>query len=111
MASTLIAIIHTRLELLSTDLQDAKAQVISLLVLTLAAVFLIGVGLVLATIFLVVAFWETDRLLVLGSLAGFYLVAGLVVAAVAMHRARSKPKPFATSLSELRKDRQLISRP
>jgi len=39
---------------------------LSLLVLTLAALFCLGVGVVLATILLVVTFWDTHRLLVLG---------------------------------------------
>jgi uncharacterized membrane protein YqjE len=109
-ASTLVAIIYTRLELLSTDLEDAQAQLLSLLVLALSALFFIGVGVVLVTILLVVAFWDTDRLLVLGSLAGFFLVAGLTAGAVATHKARSTPRPFAASLAELYKDRQPVSR-
>jgi uncharacterized membrane protein YqjE len=59
----------------------------------------------------VVAFWNTDRLLVLGLLAGFFLAVGLAAGAVAMHKARTKPRPFAASLQELYKDRtQLVSR-
>jgi uncharacterized membrane protein YqjE len=110
-ASTLVAIMHTRLELLSTDLEEDQAHVFSLLVLVLTALLLFGVGIVLATILLVVAFWDTDRLLVLGLLAGFFLAVGLATGAVAMHKARTKPRPFAASLQELYKDRQqLVSR-
>jgi uncharacterized membrane protein YqjE len=110
LASTLVAILHTRLELLSNDLEDTQAQVISLLVLVLSAMFFIGVGLVLVTILLVIAFWDTDRLLVLGSLAGAFLAAGLIAGAVAMHQARNKPRAFSASLAELYKDRQSVSR-
>jgi uncharacterized membrane protein YqjE len=109
-ASTLVAIIHTRVELLSTDVEHTKAQAISLLVLALAAFFFIGIGVVLVTILLVVAFWDTHRLLVLGSLAGFFLVEGLTVGAIVAHKARSRPRPFAASLAELYKDWQTISR-
>lgn len=110
LASTLVAILHTRLELLSTDFEDTQAQLISLLVLVLTSLFFIGVGVVLATILLVVAFWDSERLLVLGSLTGCFLVAGIAAGAVAMHRARNKPRPFAASLAELSKDRQAVSR-
>jgi uncharacterized membrane protein YqjE len=110
LTSTLVAIFHTRLELLSTDIEYTQAHFISLLALVLAALFFIGVGVVLATILLVVAFWESDRLLVLGSLTGCFLVAGVAAGAVATHRARNKPRPFAASLAELSKDRQLVSR-
>jgi uncharacterized membrane protein YqjE len=108
-ASTLLGIMHTRLTLVSTELEEYRAHVFALLVLALVALFFIGVGVVLATILIVVAFWDTDRLLVLGLLAGFYLAVGVVAGAVALHRARTKPHPFAASLSELNKDRQQLT--
>jgi len=111
MAATLVAIAHTRLELLSADVEEDRAQVLSLLMLAMAALFFLGVGLVLAAILLVVAFWDTHRLLVLGSLAGFFLAAGMAAGAYALHKARTRPRLFAASLSELFKDRQqLVSR-
>jgi uncharacterized membrane protein YqjE len=109
-ASTLVAIVQIRLELLSTDLEDTHARVVSLLLLGLAAFFFIGVGVLLVTLLLVVAFWDSHRLLVLASLAGFYLVVGVAIAAIARHKARSRPRLFAASLAELNKDRQAISR-
>jgi uncharacterized membrane protein YqjE len=112
MAATLVAIAHTRLELLSADVEEDRAHVLSLLMLAMAALFFLGVGLVLAAILLVVAFWDTHRLLVLGSLGGFFLAAGTAAGAYALHKARTKPRLFAASLSELFKDRQqLVARP
>ncbi len=111
LAATLVAIAHTRLDLLSTDLEEEREHLLSLLVLTLAALFCLGVGVVLAAILLVVAFWDTHRLLVLGALTGFFLAAGMAAWGYATHRARTKPKLFAGSLSELFKDGQhLVSR-
>ena len=110
-ASTLVAIAQTRLALLSTDLEEERVHVFSLLALVLAALFFIGVAVVLTTILLVVAFWDTHRVLVLGLLAGIFLAVGLAAGGVALHKARTKPKLFSASLSELRKDRQqLVSR-
>lgn len=108
LAATLVSIAHTRLDLLSTDLEEEREHVFSLMVLALAALFCLGVGVVLATILLVVAFWDTHRLLVLGSLAGFFLAMSMAVWAFALHKARTKPRLFAASLSELFKDRQHI---
>jgi uncharacterized membrane protein YqjE len=112
LAATLIAIAHTRLDLLSADLEQERAHVFSLLALSLAALFFIGIGVVLATILVVAAFWDTHRILMLGSLVGVFLTAGLAAGGVALHKARTKPRLFATSLSELCKDRQqLVPRP
>jgi len=111
MVATLVAIAHTRLDLLSTDLEEDREQLFSLLVLAQTALFCLGIGVVLATILLVVIFWDTHRLLVLGSLAGLFLAAGFATWVLAMHKARTKPKLFAASMAELLKDRQqLISR-
>ena len=109
LAATLVAIAHTRLDLLSTDLEVDREHFLSLLVLTLVALFCLGVGVVLATILLVAAFWDTYRLLVLASLAGFFLAVGIGAWAFAMHKAKTRPRLFAASLSELYKDRQQLN--
>jgi len=111
LAATLVAIVQTRLELLSADLEENREHLMSLLVLTLVALFCLGVGVVLATILLVVAFWDTQRLMVLGLLAGLFLTGGIAAWLFVMHKIKTKPRAFAASLSELFKDRQqLISR-
>lgn len=111
LAATLVAIAHTRLDLLSADVEEDRAHVLSLLVLALAALFFLGIGVVLAAILLAVVFWDTHRLLALGSLAGFFLAAGMAAGLFVLHKARTKPRLFAASLSELLKDRQqLVSR-
>jgi uncharacterized membrane protein YqjE len=112
LAATLVDIAHTRLALLSADLEEDREHLLSLLVLALVALFCLGVGVVLATILLVVAFWDTQRLLVLGALAGVFLAAGMAAWAFALHKVRTKPRVFAASLLELLKDwQQLGSRP
>lgn len=110
-AATLVAMAQTRLELLSADLEEEREHFFSLLVLSLATLFFLGVGTVLAAILLVAVLWDTHRLLALGSLAGLFLAAGVAAGLFARHKAKTKPRLFAASLSELRKDRQqLVSR-
>jgi len=108
LATTLVAIAHTRLDLLSTDLEEEREHLLSLLVLTLAALFCLGVGVVLATILLVAVFWDSHRLLMLGSLAGFFMAVGMAAWGFAMRKARTKPRLFAASLLELLEDRQQL---
>lgn len=112
LAATLVAIAHTRLDLLSTELEEERLHLLTLLVMVLLALFCLGVGLVLATLLLVAAFWDTHRLLVLGSLAGLFLSASVAACGFAIYKVKTKPKVFAASLLELLKDRQqLVSRP
>jgi uncharacterized membrane protein YqjE len=109
LSAGLVSIAHTRLELLSTDIAEEREHVISLLVMGLVALFCVGVGIVLLTILIAVAFWESHRLMALGGLAGFFLLAGVALVGRALHKARTKPRLFEASLAELSKDRQHLT--
>lgn len=105
---TLIAIIHTRLELLSTDLEEGRERFISLLAIAFVSLFSLCFGAVLLTILVVVVFWDTHRLLVLSSLTGLFLIVGAVLGAIVIRRLKSMPRMFEASLAELIKDHQEI---
>ena len=51
---------------------------------------------------------DTHRLLTLGILATFYVASAMASGAVAVYRARTAPRLFAASLSELSKDRRQL---
>jgi uncharacterized membrane protein YqjE len=108
LATTLVSIAHTRLELLSTDLEEDRARLFSLVVLYLIAAFCLVVGLVLAIVLTVFILWEDHRLLALSSVAGFFVLAGLLVYGFARHKTKTKPKLFSASLLELLKDQQSL---
>ncbi len=105
---TLIAIIHTRLELLSIDLEEGRERFISLLAIAFISLFSLCFGAVLLTILVVVVFWDTHRLLVLGSLTGLFLIVGAVLGGIVVRRLKSMPRMFEASLAELIKDHQEI---
>jgi uncharacterized membrane protein YqjE len=109
LASSLVSIAHTRLELLSTDLEEDREHLLSLVIMSLAALFSLMVGVVLVAILLVVIFWDSHRLLALGSLAGFFLLVGLATCGFAVRKVKTKPRLFLASLLELFKDSQRLS--
>lgn len=106
---SLVGIVHTRLELLSTDIAEEREHLITLLVLVLLALFCLGVGVVLLAMLVVVAFWDSHRLLALGGVTGVFLIASAGMAWLALHKTRTRPRLFAASLAELSKDRQHLS--
>lgn len=108
-AATMVAIVHTRLELLSIDLEEERERLFAIMLLAIAAMFLMGVGIVLASVLLVVVFWETHRLLVLSLLTALFLLLGITVWAFAIYKVRTKPRLFASSLTEFTKDREQLS--
>jgi uncharacterized membrane protein YqjE len=105
---TLIAIVHTRLELISTDLEEGRERFISLLALAFVSLFSLCFGAVLLTILVVVVFWDTHRLLVLGSLTGLFLITGTILGAIVVNKLKSMPRMFEASLAELIKDHQEV---
>jgi uncharacterized membrane protein YqjE len=100
--------VHTRLELISTYLEEGSESFISLLALAFVSLFSLCFGAVLLTILVVVVFWDTHRLLVLGSLTGVFLITGAVLAAIVVRKLKSMPRMFEASLAELIKDHQEI---
>lgn len=108
LASTFIAILHTRLDLLCLDLEDERDYIFSLLVQTLIALFSLAVGTVLAVITLAVIFWDTHRLLALGMLTGFFLATGIGLSVFIVYRMKSRPRLLAASLAELSRDRDSL---
>lgn len=108
MAATLVAMLHTRLDLLSNDLEEDRERLLSLALTALGALFLLGVGVVLVALVLVALFWDGHRVLVLSLLALAFLATGFAAGVRARRLARTKPRVFTSSLAELFKDRQRL---
>lgn len=105
-------ILHTRLELLSVELEEGGGHLRALLLYALVALFFLGFGLLLLTLFVVVLFWDTHRVSVLGGITVVYLAIGAGAALMFRHRLKTRPRLFAATLAELDKDRErLTSRP
>ena len=112
LASTLVAMGHTRLELLSTEIEEERVRLSSMLLWTLAALFCAALCTVLVTLLVVVVFWDTHRLLALGIMALLFLLGAVMAGRIVLDKAKAKPRLFASSLAELSKDReQLTTRP
>ena len=71
-----VAIAHNRLNLLSTDLEIAREQTVSVLMMVLVALFCLCFGALLLALFVVVIFWDTHRLIALGGVTGLFILIG-----------------------------------
>lgn len=106
LTSTLIALIYTRLDLLSTDMEEGRERLISLIITVFLSLFCLCFGVVLLAILMVMIFWDTHRLLVLSTMTGMFLLVGTVLCVNAISALKNMPRMFATSLAELAKDQQ-----
>jgi len=109
LSASLLSIVQTRLELLSTDVAEERERLTAYLTLVLGALFCFGVGVVLLAILIVVVFWDSHRLLALGGVAGLFLAAAAGLAWRAMRKIQTDPRLFDASLAELSKDRQQLT--
>jgi uncharacterized membrane protein YqjE len=107
--ATLIAIVHNRLELLSTELQEEIERVALLLLWGAMALFFAFLGITFIGLLVVIAFWDEHRLLAAALLAGLFVALALVAAVAAWKQIGTKPRPFDASLSELVKDRDHLA--
>lgn len=106
MSATLVAAARTRIELARNDLEIERLRLVRTLILGLAALFCLGVGLLLVVALIVLLNWE-NRVVVLAVLAAVFLGGGGLLYA-AMQKANRSHQAFSATLSELEEDiRQL----
>ena len=103
-----VEIIRTRLELVSLDIKEAGIRYISILMLGAATFMLLSLGLILGLFLLILIFWPTEPLLVIGIISGSLLISGLVVMIFLILRLKKVPGVFDGIISELDKDIQAI---
>lgn len=107
MAATLVAMAKTRLELLSTEIAVEKERALRQLILAQLLVFFLGVAIVFAALALLFAL-ESQRVLVAGLLAGFFVLAAAMAGRALARSQRRAAPPLADTLAELEEDlRQL----
>ena len=105
LASTFLAIVQTRIEIFASEIDEERTRLAQITLLAAVAAFCLGLAVILLVFFLVVLFWESDRLLAIGVLASAFAVAG-IAAGLGLRAAISKrPKFLSATLAELRKDR------
>lgn len=109
LSAHLITVVHTRIELAALDWEEEQVRLGVMLAWGLVALFCAGIGIILLTALIVVAFWDSHRLLVLGLLAALFLGAALAALLILSTKARNKPRLFAATLAELAKDREHLS--
>jgi uncharacterized membrane protein YqjE len=104
LAKTFVALVQTRIEIFASEVDEERTRLARIMVLALTGLFCIGLAVVLFVLLIAVVFWENNRLLALGVLAGLFAFGGLVALLVLRAEVRQRPKFLAATLAELRKD-------
>ena len=105
LARTFLAIVQTRIEIFASEIDEQRALLARIAVLAAVAAFCLGLAVILFVLFIVVLFWDTNRLLAIGVLAGVFAAGGIAALMMLQAAIRQRPKLLSATLAELRKDR------
>ena len=108
MLATVIGIAQTRLELLTTELQEEVHRVAEIMVYTVVALLAAGVGLFLLALVVIFLFWDTHRVAASISVTGVFFLIAVVAALTLRAKVRAKPPMLDGTIAELKKDRATL---
>jgi uncharacterized membrane protein YqjE len=104
LAGTLLATLHTRLELISVEIEEELACFSSYLLWSIVALGCAAIAVLLSILLIVALFWDSHRFLVLASLIVIFAGSALGLALWLHAAIRAKPRFLASSLDELQRD-------
>jgi uncharacterized membrane protein YqjE len=102
--ATLAAIVQTRLELAVVEVEEESQRFLRHLILSLFALFLVGIAVLMAALFVVLVFWDSYRLPAVAAMTLLFLGLGALLAGRVRAEMRAKPPLLASTLAELRRD-------
>jgi uncharacterized membrane protein YqjE len=108
--SALSALLHSRFELFTRELQRERILATRLLIKGVMALFFFALGMLTLTFFVIVMFWDTHRLEAIGGITLLYLAIAVALALSAKGEAGRAARPFGSTLAELKKDREHFHR-
>jgi uncharacterized membrane protein YqjE len=101
----LVAILYTRLDLATAELEDEAIRALKLVAAGLISLLCLFMAFFFAMFFIVAATWETDyRLWVIGGILAVYLLSGFVLLLIARHLIFNRPRFLSQTIAELRRD-------
>lgn len=105
LVTTVVALVQTRLELLTTELQEEVQRAAELLVWTFIALLAAGAGIIFIGATIIIAFWDGPRLLAAILVTSGFLVLAVIAVTIVIVKLRRKPQLLEATRAELRKDR------
>jgi uncharacterized membrane protein YqjE len=108
---TAVEMVHTRLELVFTELQEGLEGLVGQVLWLLTAVIAGGLGLLFGGLALIFVFWDSHRVLVAVLVMCAFLLLAAVASRVVLAKLRVQRTMFSTTLIELAKDRAILKAP
>jgi uncharacterized membrane protein YqjE len=109
LAASLLGLVRTHLELASVEFTEERDRIQRQLTLLLAAIGLFLFAVLFVAAWIVVYFWDTNRLTAIASIAFVFAATGAMLLLMRAQAARSAPTPFAATMAELERDRAALA--
>lgn len=104
LATSIVALVHTRFELLTVEFEEELGRVKELVVLIVMATVFLSFAFIVFSALIVMLFWNTYPVAaIVGVLVVYAAIGGGALIAL---RRRTRARPFGATLSELAKDVQ-----
>jgi uncharacterized membrane protein YqjE len=107
--ATLVTLAQTRLELLTTELQEEVQRVAGLIIWAFVALLAGMIGLILGGLTIVFVYWDTHRVLAALLVTASFFVFALVAVLVLVAKMNSRPRFLDATLTELARDSKSLA--
>lgn len=112
MLATLVTLAHTRLELVTVELEQEVQRLTGVLLWAIVGIFCGGLAVLMLALTIVIAFWDGHRLLAAGLVTLLFVAVAVGAGLVVRHRLRTRPRLLSATIAELKQDaRALGGRP
>ena len=110
LAATMVAMLRTRLELVTVEFEEQRERTKVMLVLVVIATVFSCLALVALSALLVVLLWSTYPFAALCGVVLAYVLIAAVALFLLRQNAKAQGRPFAATLSELERDSDALRR-
>ena len=108
--ASLIALLHTRLELLTTEVEEQIQRAAGIVLWTVIGLYFASLTVVMLAILLLVIFWDDHRVLTAALITAAFFLVALIAGLIAYVRLKTRPRLLAATIEELKRDRAALDR-
>jgi len=104
MLAALIALAHTRLELVSVEIEEQIGYAAGVLLWSITAIFFGSLAVLLLALTIVIAFWDDHRLLAAGLVTGAFALVAVIAVLTVRARLHRRPRFLGATVDEMKRD-------
>ena len=109
LGASLLGLVRTRLELASVELAEERDRVQYHVASLVLAIAMFMFALLFAAAWIVVYFWDTNRLTAIAVVAIVFAAAGAALLVLRSKAVSAAPMPFAATIAEFERDRAALA--